>query len=136
MSYLATYVAMSFLSQGELTRIQDTSIICPGDVAVYQCTVVDSSLEWELYLLRDPRSIVFRNSEPVGDLRNETLGSSPVSAQLIFNNGTSLTSTLSLQVSLHLNGTNVECGGNTLTLNIRCKYHYYYHTVAIFFCSM
>ncbi len=58
----------------------------------------------------------------VGDLvRSDILGSSPVSAQLIVN-GTSLTSTLSLQLSLHLDGTTVKCEGNTLTLNIRCKY--------------
>ncbi len=63
-------------------------------------------------------TIVFPSSR---DVRNDTLASSPVSAQLMFYNGTSLTSTLSLQVALHLNGTTVECEGNTLTLNIRCK---------------
>ncbi len=109
---------MSSFISGELIRIQDTSIICPGDVAVYQCT--GSALEWELQLFGNTKLIVFRRSEHVGDLHNETLGSSPVSAQIIFNNGTFLTSTLSLQVALHLNGTTVGCEGNTLTLNIRC----------------
>ena len=88
-------------------------------MAVYQCTVSGSSLEWTL---TTPSSDSIIISLAVGDLvRSDILGSSPVSAQLIVN-GTSLTSTLSLQVALHLNGTTVECEGNTLTLNIRCKY--------------
>ena len=108
------------MSLGELTKIHDTSIICPGDVAVYQCTVSEPALAWELHRMEDTIIIGFSSSRDVY-VRNDTLASSPVSAQLIFNNGTSLTSTLSLQVALHLNGTTVECGGNTLTLNIRCK---------------
>ncbi len=109
------------MSLGELTKIHDTSIICPGDVAVYQCTVSDSSLVWELSLMENTIAIGFSSNRDVRNETNDTLASSPVSAQLIFNNGTSLTATLSLQVVLHLNGTTVECGGNTLTLNIRCK---------------
>ncbi len=110
------------MSLGELTKIEDYSIICPGDVAVYQCNVYDSVLAWELYLMEDMITIGFEaNGRSVGDVRYDTLRSSPVSAQLIFKNSTFLTSTLSLQVALQLNGTTVECGGNTLTLNIRCK---------------
>ncbi len=107
------------MSLGELTKIEDTSIICPGDVAVYQCNVSNSVLAWELYLMEDTITIVLEANRR--SVCNDTLGSSPVSAQLIFENSTSLTSTLSLQVALQLNGTIVVCGGNTLTLNIKCK---------------
>ncbi len=64
--------------------------------------------------------ISFINGQSVGDVRDDTLASSPVSAQLLFNNGTSLISRLSLSVALHLNETVVGCEGNTLKLNIRC----------------
>ncbi len=93
--------------------------MCPGDVAVYQCNVSGSSLEWELNTPSSD-SITLSLTNHIMSVINDILGSSPVSAQLIVN-GTSLTSTLSLQVALHFNGTTVGCERNTLTLNIRCK---------------
>ena len=107
-----------------LVRINETTILCPGDEVVYICTVNDLlDIEWILEVpdMQTIRVIIDTELDLVGTVHHFTLASSPVRAEFTSMNGTTLTSTLHITVALQLNGTKITCRTDIVTLNINCK---------------
>ena len=93
-------------------------VVCPEDDAVFNCSIDDSTvIEWTISSTCGSggvRRSFSRNQ--VGYTRDSTLCSTSLMFTVTSLTSSSISVTLTIQTPVLLNGTRIECGGQTVTL--------------------
>ena len=93
--------------------------VCPGNSrTVFQCS--GNFISW-MVILRDRSQIyplALTRFEPVGHRESGTLNSSVIIFEVTFNNGSVITSTLTIMAPVNLNGSTIICDEMMVELTV------------------
>ena len=116
-----------FNTEASQTLVSNTSVVCPGETALFTCSGTGTALRWQVeppaeFGLMSVQSTIFIGSD-VG--RRDTFGSGVImfEAVLVINDGGTLTSTLiNLSEVSVLDGSNVTCSVfNLNSINVKLQ---------------
>ena len=111
---------MSCFSLGEFIQINGTRSLCFNDAAVFICTNSEYAfIIWDIRLNTGLNyGTSFTSNDPEGRTESATVHNSPITFNVTYNNGSSLSATLTIERPVNLNGTRISCRGKTLQLNV------------------
>lgn len=123
---------------GSLIHINSSQTVCPNEQAVFVCSNQDGVfVNWEMYTREGHiRSFSFNaNFHPEGTIMRGTLAFIPFTAEVTSASTSSITTIVTIDVAIRLNGTIITCDRNTVTFDIHCKIILIYRSISYIFVS-